>query len=96
METDRQREKFAKFLDDEKCSNTVSLDSSLTISQDEKLNYERIDKYRVLFLEMKQIKKILAFCIKHSIDVWLGADKLCVGFNYKGNMRLSAYTEKGR
>ena len=29
--------------------------------------------------------------MKHEIDCWLGADKLCVGFNYKGNMRLSAY-----
>lgn len=90
MNTDNLRGLFAAFLKEQEMDGAVAIDGCVTIGQDEKLRYERIDKYRVLFLDRKQMKKLLAFCIKHGIDVWLGADKLCIGFNYKGNMRLSA------
>lgn len=92
MQTEKLRWLFANFLKEHGLTETLRVDSCLTIDQDVTLKYERIDKYRVIILDSKEIKKLLAFCIKHDISVWFGADKLCIGFNYKGNMRLSAYS----
>ncbi len=92
MNTERLRGLFADFLRENGLTETLRVDSCLTVDQDVTLKYERIDKYRVVVLDAKEMKKLLAFCIKHDISVWLGADKLCVGFNYKSNMRLSAYS----
>lgn len=58
---------------------------------DSLLKYERIDKYRVIFIDQKDLKKLIRFCENHDIAVWFGADKLCIGFSYRGCQRLSAY-----
>ncbi len=91
MRTERLRGLFLQFLRENELENALICNSSITIAQDESLKYERIDKYNVLFLTSEDLKKLLAFCDKHGISIWFGADKLCIGFNYKGNMRLSAY-----
>ncbi len=91
METERLRWAFAEFLSSHNLDNALKLDSCCTIDQDVDLKYERIDKYRILFMDWLECKNLLGFCIKHDLSVWFSADKLCIGFNYKGNMRLSAY-----
>ncbi len=91
MHTDKLRGLFADFLASHKIVDMMVCESSITIGQDAQLKYERVDKYRVLFLTQKEIKNLMRFCEKHNIVVWFGADKLCIGFNYRGCMRLSAY-----
>ncbi|NJD54404.1 MAG: hypothetical protein FIB07_16265 [Candidatus Methanoperedens sp.] len=91
MRTERLRELFSQFLKENEMGGALSCNSCITLDQDVSLKYERIDKYSVLFLTCQDLKKLLAFCGRHGISVWFGADKLCIGFNYKGNMRLSAY-----
>ncbi len=91
MGTEKLRGLFSQFLKENEIDNALSCNNCITIAQDETLKYERIDKYSVLFLTYKDLKKLLAFCDKHGISVWFGADKLCIGFNYRGCMRLSAY-----
>lgn len=91
MRTERLRGLFSQFLKENEMDNALLCNSCITIAQDESLKYERIDKYNVLFLTYKDLKKLLAFCDKHGISVWFGADKLCIGFNYCECMRLSAY-----
>lgn len=91
MNTDKLRELFALFLKEQGLDDMIVGDGCVTVNQDTLLKYERIDKYRILFLNEKELKSLLAFCNKHGIAVWFGADKLCIGFYYRGCMRLSAY-----
>lgn len=91
MSTERRRTVFANFIREQKIENFLKLDSCITIDQDTTLKYERIDKYKVLLLTFKELKKLLSFCGRHDICVWFAADKLCIGFNYTGCQRLSAY-----
>ncbi len=92
MDTERMRGLFADFLASHELNNALKLDSCATIDQDVKLKYERIDRYRILFMDWAECKKLLEFCAKHGLSVWFGADKLCIGYNYTGNMRLDAYS----
>ncbi len=91
MQTEKLRGLFADFIKESGIREGISCNSCITIGQDETLKYERIDKYTVLFLTWQELKKLLNFCNKHGMTLWFGADKLCIGFNYRGNMRLSAY-----
>lgn len=91
MQTEKLRSLFAEFLKENGISESLSNNGCITIAQDETLKYERVDKYSVLFLTYKELQKLLKFCAKHGICIWFGADKLCIGYNYTGNMRLSAY-----
>jgi hypothetical protein len=91
METDKLRSMFANFLKENGIAEGLSCNHCITETLDKTLKYERIDKYSVLFLTYKELMKLLKFCSKHGISVWFGADKLCIGFNYTGSMRLSAY-----
>lgn len=93
MNTERLRGLFAAFLAGDPTERMLRLDSVSTVQQDELLKYERIDRYKVLFLPQAELKRLLEFCIKHDISVWFGAEKLCIGYNYKGNMRLSAFSD---
>lgn len=92
MDTDAVRSRFADFVTENRFETMLRMDSCATIDQDVTLKYERIDRYRVLLLTNSDIKLLMAFCKKHDITVWFGADKLCLGYNYRGNMRLSAYS----
>ncbi len=92
MNTDRLRGIFADFLASHNLDNALRLDSCSTINQDASLKYERIDRYRIMFMTWNECKKLLEFCAKHDMCVWFGCDKLCIGYNYRGNMRLSAYS----
>ncbi|MCX9011313.1 MAG: hypothetical protein OIN66_09340 [Candidatus Methanoperedens sp.] len=92
MDTERLRGIFADFLASHNLNNALRLDSCCTIDQDVALKYERIDRYRIIFMDWNECKKLLEFCAKHDLTMWFGADKLCIGYNYKGNMRLSAYS----
>lgn len=91
MHTDKLRGIFAEYLKHIGIENMVVIDSCITVDQDTQLKYERVDKYRVLFLTQKEVKNLMRFCEKHGLAVWFGAGKLCIGFNYRGCMRLSAY-----
>jgi len=91
MHTEKLRGRFAEFLESQGIRNMLVIDSCVTIDQDANLKYERLDRYRALFLTQKEIKSLVRFCEKHDIAVWFGAEKLCIGFNYKGCQRLSAY-----
>jgi len=93
MTTDTQREAFNIFLKENNLSNMLSISTSLTVQQDTNLKYERIDKYSVVVLSGEELKRLNAFCKLHDIALWIGAGKLCIGYNYKGNMRLSAYEQ---
>lgn len=89
--TERLRGEFAEFLKNRNYRNAIVLDACITIGQDHLLKYERIDKYHVQFLTQKDLKNIIKFGENRGIAIWLGGDKLCVGFNSRQNMRLSAY-----
>ncbi len=89
--TERLRNLFAQFLENRGYREVLVPDGCSTVQQDDLLKYERIDRYRVLMLTQKDLKTILKFGEKHGIAIWLGCDKLCVGFNCRQNMRLSAY-----
>lgn len=91
MNTERLRYLFWRYLKENDLENAIICDISLTQKEDPLLKYERIDKYRVLLLPGNMLKSMLTFCMKNGIDVWFGADKLCIGYNFKANMRLSAY-----
>ena len=91
MHTEKLRGMFADFLESLGIRNMLVIDSCTTIDQDANLKYERLDRYRALFLTQKEIKSLMRFCEKHGIAMWFGAEKLCIGFNYKGCQRLSAY-----
>jgi len=91
MSTDAQREAFNTYLTENNLSSMLSISSSMTLTQDSTLKYERIDKYSVVVLSGEELKRLNTFCNLHNIALWIGADKLCIGYNYKGNMRLSAY-----
>lgn len=91
MNTERQRELFASFLKENENERMIRLGGVSTVQQDELLKYERIDRYKVLFLPGKELKKLLSFCVKHNISMWFGAERLCIGYNYAGNMRLDAF-----
>jgi len=93
MTTDAQREAFNTFLKENNLSNMLTISTSLTVQQDTNLKYERIDKYSVVVLSGEELKRLNTFCNLHNIALWIGADKLCIGYNYKGNMRLSAYEQ---
>lgn len=92
MDTDAVRSKLAEFLRDTGIETMLRLECCLTIDQDPAIKYERIDKYRVLLLKYEELLCLMTFCAKHDIILWFGADKLCIGFKYRGNMRISAYS----
>ena len=92
MDIDALRSKLAEFLRESGIETMLRLECSLTIDQDPAIKYERIDKYRVLFLKYEELLCLMTFCAKHDLILWFGADKLCIGFKYRGNMRLSAYS----
>lgn len=92
MNTDRLRGIFADFLASHNIDNALRHDSCCTINQDSSLKYERIDRYRILFMTWEELKSIFDFCAKHEISAWFGLEKLCIGYNYRSNMRLSAYS----
>ncbi|MDD3840090.1 MAG: hypothetical protein PHP06_05895 [Clostridia bacterium] len=92
METETVRGMFADFLRDTGMEKMLRLDCCVTVDQDATLKYERIDKYKVLLLKYEELNCLMVFCARHDINVWFGMDKLCIGFNYTGNMRLSAYS----
>ncbi len=87
MNTYSLRKLFVEFLEDEGISGLI-FDSCKTVDQASDLKYQKIDMYRVTSLSRSSIKKLRRFCVKHDIDVWLSADKLCIGYNYAGNTRL--------
>jgi hypothetical protein len=91
MYTERLRGLFAQYLKEKGIQNMLAWDSGLTIGQDELLKYERVDKYRINFLDNRELKNLMKFCENRGISLWLGADKLCVGFRYRGCQRLSSY-----
>lgn len=91
MHTDKLQQLFAEYLTKEGLGDMMVCDGCVTVGQDSMLKYERADKYRVLFLDQREIKNLMRFCENHGMAVWFGADKLCIGFNYKGCMRLSEY-----
>jgi hypothetical protein len=91
MHTERLRGLFAQYLKEQGIQNMLAWDSGLTIGQDGLLKYERVDKYRVMFLDFKEMKSLMRFCETHGMGLWFGADKLCIGFNYRGCQRLSSY-----
>jgi len=91
MSTETLRRKFAEYLKANKLDNMLTISSSATLIPDYTLKYERIDKYSVVVLSGEELKRLNTFCKLHNIALWIGADKLCIGYNYKGNMRLSAY-----
>lgn len=92
MSSERLRALFAHYLLKQKLNTLLTWDSALTISQDRLLKYERVDKYKVLFLDYRELKKLMQFCENHGIGLWFGADKLCIGFHYRGCQKLSAYS----
>jgi len=92
MDTNWLRSIFANFLKEEGVEGYIVCEYSSTISTEPNLKYERVDKYRILFIGTNQLEKLMQFCKKHEIVVWLGADKLCIGYNHLPNMRLSAYS----
>ena len=92
MMLEAQRTKFAEYVLERKLNTMVVLDHSITVLQESTLKYERIDKYRVLHLSEDELNRLMGECSRLGISVWLGADKLCLGFNHRGNMRLSAFS----
>jgi len=82
MDTYKLRKLFTEFLKSENFTNLV-LDNSATIDQEPNLKYQRIDRYKVMVLSRPEIKKLLRFCVKHDLDLWIGGDKICVGYNYR-------------
>lgn len=91
MTLESQRSQFVEFLKENKLENMLLWEYAVTVSQCSTLKYERVDHYSVVVLSSDEITKLIRFCIQHELDLWIGADKLCIGYNYKGNMRLSAY-----
>ncbi len=89
--TERMRGLFLEYMESSGYRKELILDGCLTIDQDRLLKYERIDKYRVLFLTQKDLKNIIRFSEKHGISIWFGGDKLCVGFNCRQNICLTKY-----
>ena len=91
MPIEKTRKCFSEYLTSHGIHDMVVLESCSTVDMEPTLKYERIDKFRILFLDQKEITTLMRFCDKHHIAVWLAADKLCVGYKHRGNQRLSAY-----
>jgi len=67
MTTDAQREAFNTYLTENNLNSMLSISSSATITQDNTLKYERIDKYSVVVLSGEELKRLNAFCKLHNI-----------------------------
>ena len=93
MTIDTQRSQFANFIKENNLGILLKLEYSTTVDQQSTLKYERVDHYSVAVLSSDEMTKLIRFCIQRNISLWIGADKLCIGYNYKGNMRLSAYSK---
>ena len=91
MRVDTLRERFAGYLQEKGLDTAILLDASLTVGQDSTLRYERIDKYRVLHVRGKELDGLMRECSRLGLCLWLGAGKLCIGYEHRENMRLSAY-----
>ncbi len=81
MDIMRLRESFMTFLKQLELGELMVCESSSTAALDPLLKYERIDRYRVLFIGSKELASITEFCRKYGIDVWLGDNRMCVGYD---------------
>ena len=91
MRVDTLRERFTGYLQEKGLDTAILLEDSLTVGQDSTLKYERIDKYRVLHVRGKELDGLMRECSRLGLCLWLGAGKLCIGYEHRENMRLSAY-----
>ena len=94
MRVDTLRERFAEYLQEKGLDTAILLDASLTVGQDSTLKYERIDKYRVLHVRGKELDGLMRECSRLGLCLWLGAGKLCIGYEHRGNTKLSAFGGK--
>lgn len=91
MRVDTLRERFAGYLHEQGLDKALIIDACLTVGQDTTLKYERIDKYRYTLLKSGELTGLIKACEKIGISLWFGIDRICIGYEHRENMRLSAY-----
>lgn len=91
MRVNTLRERFARYLQEKGLDKALIHDISLTVGQDSTLKYERIDKYRYILLQSGELTGLIKECERIGVNLWFGIDRICIGYEHRSNMRLSAY-----